>query len=785
MKKIFLFLILLISCEGFSQSPAGIWYFGKKAGISFNLGNNPVSLNDGQIDTNEGCATLCDNSGNLLFYTDGIKVWNKNHVVMPNGSGLSGDPSSTQSAIIVPQPNNSSLFFVFTVDELGKANGLQYSIIDLSLDNGNGAIITKNIPLITPALEKITTVQHANGIDFWVIAHKYGTNQFLSYLLSGTGLNTTPIISAVGSVISNDSQRTLGYLKSSPNGQYVASANAGTNGSVQLFNFNNINGQLSFSANLPMNINSIGAYGLEFSSNSKVLYVSRIDYPNSKSEIFQYDLDSQIEATIEASKITVATYVFDEFLEGIITALQLAPNQKIYIGRNNSEFLDAINKPNVVGNGCQYTSNAVSIFPNTCYFGLPSFITSYLDLNFTAFNFCQGNATQFEAPEIDNVVSLLWNFDDPVSSDNTSVANQPTHIYNSTGNYTVTLTVQTLTNTKVFTKQFNIIATPFANSITNFKECETDIDTATFILTDKNNEILAAQNPSDYTISYHLTQNDANNNLAPLSNSYTNVSNPQTIFVRIQPVTGGECSDTTTLQLVAVSKPRINAETTEYYCLNKFPEKITISSGSQNSGQSLTYLWSTGQTTESIQVNEAGDYTITVTNADGCSSSGIIHVVNSEIATVNYNIFGEIGQSILQVIPIGVGNYSFSLDNEFDNYQTSPIFNSIIPGNHIIYVKDENGCGISSALFSVIGYPKYFTPNGDGTNDYWNLQGNFLNIKNTLIYDRYGKLIFEIKPNTVGWDGTFKGRKVISTDYWFTTTMNDGKIIKGHFTLKR
>ena len=139
----------------------------------------------------------------------------------------------------------------------------------------------------------------------------------------------------------------------------------------------------------------------------------------------------------------------------------------------------------------------------------------------------------------------------------------------------------------------------------------------------------------------------------------------------------------------------------------------------------------------------------------------------------------------MQVIPIGVGNYSFSLDEEFGNYQTSPIFNSIIPGNHIIYVKDENGCGISSALFSLIGYPKYFTPNGDGTNDYWNLQGNFLNIKNTLIYDRYGKLIFEIKPNTVGWDGTFKGRKVISTDYWFTTTMNDGKIIKGHFALKR
>lgn len=777
-------LLLLISTAAFSQSPAGIWYFGKNAGISFNMGNNPVSINDGQLNTNEGCATLCDNSGNLLFYTDGIKVWNKNHLVMPNGLGLLGNSSSTQSAIIVPQPNNSSLYYIFTVDELGKSNGLRYSIIDLTLDGGLGDITTKNVSLLTPALEKITTVQHSNGTDFWVIAHKYGNNQFVSYLLSGSGLNTNPVISAVGTSIANDTQRTLGYMKSSPNGEFVAIAHAGVNSNVQLLKFNNASGQLSFISNMSINSNSLGAYGLEFSSSSKLLYISRIDNPNLTSEVFQYNIQSQDEAIINASRITIASYIFDQFQEGIITGLQLAPNQKIYIARNNSGFLDVINSPNIVGIGCQYLANVVDLFPNTAYYGLPSFITSYLDLNFTSSNFCNGTPTQFMTPEIENIVSVLWNFGDIASPDNTSTDNQPLHTFSTIGNYTVTLTVNTLTNTKVFTKTIKIVSSPVANNPSFFRKCEVTPDKALFTLSQKNNEILATQLPSNYTISYHPTQNDADNNSNQLPDLYTNISNPQTVYARIQLNTGGECYATTSLQLIVIPKPILKSDSIVYYCLNTFPQKITISAESLNN-QTLNYQWSSGQTTESIQVNQAGDYVVTATNSNGCVSTRIVHVINSEVATVNYSINGEVGHSVLEVIPTGSGNYTYSLDDEFGNYQTSEFFNSIVPGNHIIYVKDNYGCGISSAVFSVIGYPKYFTPNGDGNNDYWNLQGNFLEIKKTLIYDRFGKLIYEIKPNTAGWDGSLNGVKLLSTDYWFVTTMIDGKLIKGHFSMKR
>jgi hypothetical protein len=151
--KIFLFLTLIISINAFSQKEAAIWYFGEKAGLDFNSGS-PVSITDGKIITSEGCASISDKNGSVLFYTDGSLVFNKFHKVMPNGSGLLGHNSSTQSAIIVPKPNNPYVYYIFTVDQPlpdnvddnplndqdPPNNGLNYSEVDIRLDNGLGDI---------------------------------------------------------------------------------------------------------------------------------------------------------------------------------------------------------------------------------------------------------------------------------------------------------------------------------------------------------------------------------------------------------------------------------------------------------------------------------------------------------------------------------------------------------------------------------------------------------------------------------------------------------------------
>ena len=777
-------ILLLFFQLAQAQSPAGIWYFGKKAGISFNSGFNPIALEDGQIETTEGCATLCDNSGNLLFYTDGIRVWNRNHVVMPNGTGLLGDPSSTQSAVIVPKPNFPNLYYVFTVDELGKINGLNYSIIDLTLDNGLGDIVSKNNLLATPCLEKITVVKHANGNDFWVIAHKYGNSQFICYLLTPSGLNPA-INSNAGTSIGNDTQRTLGYMKSSPNGEFVACANAGAGSEMQLFKFNNQTGQLTLISTSPINSDYIGAYGLEFSSNSNLLYVSRIDFATTLSQIFQYDIQSQNQTTINLSKTLVGEYIFDEFNEGIIGALQLAPNQKIYIARNNLPYLGVINNPNTAGIGCNFIPQAVNLGTKISYFGLPSFITSYLDLNFTSSKYCFGSQTEFQVPEIENTYSILWDFGDINSPNNTSILPQPNHVFSAIGTYQVTLTMQIGSVFKTFHKQINIVSAPIANPPTNFASCETAPNEVQFILSTKNTEILSGQSVADYTISFHLNATDAENNLNPLADNYTNITNPQTIFARIQATNGSDCFAVTSFELIARPLPILDADSEQFYCIDTFPKKITLSAGNTSAINGATFLWSTNETTPTIQINQSGNYDVTVTNNFNCNASRTITVTESEIATINYTIAENNGNNSIIVNPSGIGTYLYALDYNSGFYQSSPVFENLMSGDHTIYVKDYHGCGTVWKAFSVFGYPNFFTPNNDGQNDYWNFVGSFLNIKQVSVFDRFGKFIFTLKPNTSGWDGTVNGYVYPADDYWFTVLFKDNKVIKGHFSLKR
>ena len=125
--------------------------------------------------------TISENNGDLLFYTDGITVWDKQHNIMPNGTGLTGDSSSTQSAIIVPKPGDVSIFYIFTVDDLAGPNGLRYSEVNMTLNGGNGDITNqKNIELNAFTTEKISAVKHANGIDFWVVTHDWNNNNFFT-----------------------------------------------------------------------------------------------------------------------------------------------------------------------------------------------------------------------------------------------------------------------------------------------------------------------------------------------------------------------------------------------------------------------------------------------------------------------------------------------------------------------------------------------------------------------------------------------------------------------------
>ncbi len=198
-----------------------------------------------------------------------------------------------------------------------------------------------------------------------------------------------------------------------------------------------------------------------------------------------------------------------------------------------------------------------------------------------------------------------------------------------------------------------------------------------------------------------------------------------------------------------------------------------------------SYLWNTGETTPRIDISAPNTYTVTVTNTDGCEATKIFIISPSGVATITSIDVQDFSgnQNTVQINYTGLGDYLFSLDGNY--FQNSPIFTNVEPGEYLVIVKDTNGCGTVTQQIFVLDYPRFFTPNGDGFNDFWEIK-NF-NQPNSKIYifNRYGKLIKEIVPNQKGWDGTFSGSLLPSSDYWFSLFLENGRIIKGHFALKR
>lgn len=306
--------------------------------------------------------------------------------------------------------------------------------------------------------------------------------------------------------------------------------------------------------------------------------------------------------------------------------------------------------------------------------------------------------------------------------------------------------------------------------------------------------VIENQIPSGAITSFFLNENDAFTENNPLAINFDNtIANAQTIFVKVN--NGSNCFAISEVNLEVLFTPEIMDDETVIYCTNTFPETIRLQGGVLNDlPNNYLYEWQLNGTTISqntfaIDINETGIYTVTITDPNGCSNTRDITVIPSEIALItDIDVVGIDNSNTITVTVNGSGIYEYALNNENATYQDSNIFNNISPGFHTVFVRDKNGCGTVSELFSVLGFPKFFTPNGDGQNDFWQLDGiNFQLYPGLIvsIYNRFGKLILQQNANSSGWDGKYNGSRLPNTDYWFTANFRDGRTFTGHFALKR
>ena len=440
-----LICLFVWSAYGFAQNKqANNWYFGQYAGITFNtVDGSPEALYDGMINQNEGCASISDTEGNLLFYTNGMTVWNHLHFIMQNGTGLTGHTSASMSGLIVPWPNHDDHYFILSVDECGGSNGLCYSIVDMSLDNGLGAVTdVKNIPLAGPVHEMVTSVLHENGKSIWVISHLWQTNTFISFLIDQDSLHSNPILCNAG-MVHSASYVANGYMKASMQGNKIAIAQADAE-VVQLFDFDNATAQLSNPITIPR-FETNNTYGVEFSPDGSKLYVSSFNGSpsNENMVVTQFDLSSDDSAAIVNSEYIVAqiTGASIERFGGI----QIGPDEKIYIARRGCSYLSIINNPNLPGAFCDYENVGINLTDGSgvhqAMYGLPAFIQSFFNpANFSWEGQCIGDTTFFAIADTAAQDSVYWDFGDVTTGIlNNSTSFFPYHIYSDTGNFQVSV----------------------------------------------------------------------------------------------------------------------------------------------------------------------------------------------------------------------------------------------------------------------------------------------------------------------------------------------------------
>ena len=919
MKRLAPLLALFLCFQLIAQDrEAAIWHFGQFAGLDFNS-LTPQNLNRGIMFTYEGCSTMSDENGNLLFYSDGVEVYSGDHQLVGGADNLLGSFFSTQSALIVPNPRSNNSYYVFTASDLRVANqvlfegdGINYYTVNLS--NGRPSFIPTVNHLVTydendrvrallKSCEKLTAVKHPEEDMYWVMAHFEDT--FYAFKVDNKGVRRTPVKSRIGPYIHLGAYpvNAKGQMKFSPDGTKLVMATHMNNvdlsghspGFVFLFDFDVNTGELSNRVKL-MDDDFVFAYGVEFSPDSKKVYASVSSFKNGEvppsghfntgSSLWQIDLEDNYRVR----------KIFDDDAEP--AALQLAIDGKIYKAHEGLRHLGVINYPNRIGRSAvEYVDNGL-LLDRASQKGLPGFVQSYFQVRVNYEEACEGAETKLSTNYLPEPDDIAWDFGDGSPVFHTT-DKEITHVYPSGGTYRVRATITKGTDVQTYSRNVIVRALPVLRSA-SITQCEEDGDgiadfnlyepserinpdpemlysfyyteadaindinaiprnevssfsnalatriftratspygcwsvthidlevstnslppnfmvyfsacdnagndindsngIAKFDFSSVSQDILALfPNPDGLTVNYYRTQDQA---LAEINEidptQYINVNSPyqQELWVRVE----GEADNTCIglgqhLTLVVDEVPDFELAVAKELCQKQYPYAIGVTNPAAN----YTYTWTDSEgniisNSQDFNATRGGTYLVTATKTDGtgCTKSKEI-----EITTVRPPVITEVDvdgiitlRSTATVLTETEDVFEYALDNEDGPYQNSNIFYEVAPGIHTAFVRDKSNCELVSMDFSVIGHPAFFTPNNDGVNDYWQIQGVSESLQSDSlihIYDRYGVLLAQLDPTSIGWDGMTEGQMLPASDYWFRVKLEDGREFSGHFALKR
>jgi len=474
------------------------WFFGDKAGLNFQP--TPPKAVTGSLQSSQGSSVISDSQGHLLFYTDGVNVYDSLGVKMNDINGnpvtLSGDTASTQSALIVPQPDDKgcqSTYYVFTTSKLLGGSGLQYSLVDMRLNAGKGAIVQKNIPLVPSAsafaspTEKLTAYTSQSGKTY-VITHDFNKNTFRVIPVNKQGIDfTLEKKYNLGSVHGPDPENASGYMKISADGTKLAVTIPGAPGKpnyVEIFQYEDSTGKIKpnpIKLNLGNALPSV--YGVDFSNDGSVLYVSKKGDNSNASVLYQYDVIKFDSASVAKSRFTLDSTKSVQF-----GAIQVGADSKIYMALNGKDSLAVVNSPSLLGKNAGYKRNGIQLLAGTkSLLGLPNFVQSFFQpasgQGFAYRDTCSGGPTQLYAfpdlPDPGGKNQFSWDFGDGTTLASSGQAGQnPLHPYaitNGTNSqvFNVKLTIQNRCTTEVFTQKITILRAPADPVLlTNYSFCK-------------------------------------------------------------------------------------------------------------------------------------------------------------------------------------------------------------------------------------------------------------------------------------------------------------------------